>query len=108
LKFEYPIVLTSIIYYVLDNNVDIIICIYYVLDYDQNKEKMIESAKLYYQNNKEKTKLYYRNNEKIKETAKLYYQNNKEKILDRSKLYYQENKDKKQKYNQKILGRTRS
>ena len=47
-------------------------------------------------------KSYYDNNkEKIRETAKLYYQNNKEKVLERSKIYYQENKDKIQEYNQK-------
>ena len=34
------------------------------------------------------------------ERAKLYYQNNKQKVLERSKVYYQENKDKIQKYNQ--------
>jgi hypothetical protein len=35
------------------------------------------------------------------ERAKLYYQNNKEKVLERSKVYYQENKEKIQEYNQK-------
>ena len=63
--------------------------------YEENKNELLNRAKIYYQNNKEekclKTKEYRENNkEKIKE----YRENNKEKISKKKKEWYENNKEK--------------
>jgi len=61
--------------------------------YQDNKERINERTKEYYQNNKEKAKEYYQDNkEKIKE----YYQDNKEKIIEYQKEYQKEYSRQKQ------------
>ena len=61
-----------------------------------NKEKILEYQKQYYQEKSEDYfKQYYQDNkEKITEYQKQLYQENKEKIIARTKQYHQDNKDK--------------
>ena len=62
-----------------------------------NKERLQEKQKLYYQNNKEKiienTRQWQINNkEKVSENHKLYYQNNKDILYEKQKEYLKEYK----------------
>jgi hypothetical protein len=64
-----------------------------------NKEKIKEYSKEYYEENKEKIKNYseewrINNKEKLKEHSKEYYEKNKDKINDYSKKYKEQNKEK--------------
>ena len=72
---------------------------------NDNKEKILENAKEYYEANKEKIKKYYEaNKEKKLEKAKQDYKDNKEKILERNKKYYEDNKEKKlEKAKEKVI-----
>ena len=59
-----------------------------------NKDKLSEKHKKWYENNQDKIKLYRENNkEKVKEYNKEYYNNNKEKSNEQSKLYSENNKE---------------
>ena len=58
--------------------------------YQDNKEKILERAKQYRQDNKER----------VAEYRKQHYQDNKEEILEQAKKYYQANKEKKKEYQQ--------
>jgi len=77
--------------------------------YIDNKEKIKENHKTYYENNKqqliEKQKEYnQKNKKKIAETHKTYYEDNKQKLLEQKKNYREENiekfKEKDKKYYQ--------
>ena len=70
---------------------------------EQNKEKIAEYKREYYQENKEKIKKYREENkEKLAEYKREYYQENKEKIAGKNKKYREENKEKRQnKHNNK-------
>jgi len=62
---------------------------------EDNKEKMKEYRKEYYNLNKEYHKEYYEDNkEKMKEYRKEYYEDNKEKMKEYHKEYYEDNKEK--------------
>ena len=71
---------------------------------EDNKEKLKEINKEYYQSHKETTKQYYQDNIlKVKDYNKEYRDKNKEEINAKKKLYYHENKEKyKEKYRLKI------
>ena len=72
-----------------------------VVDSNDNKEKIAEQRKQYYNDKKEKIKQYYNDNiEKIKERQKQYYDDNKEKRKERQKQYYDDNKEKRK---QKVI-----
>lgn len=61
--------------------------------YEDNKDKLLEDRRKYYQLNKEQKKQYYQaNKDKINEKDKQYYQANKDKIKEHKKQYYQSKK----------------
>jgi len=78
--------------------------IYAQINYEENKEELIEKAKENYKKNKDiivirKKKHYEANREYYKKKAIEYYKKNKEQIAEKSKEKYQKNKEKiKQKY----------
>ena len=60
----------------------------------KNKERKKERQKTYRLNNKAKIQEYRRQNkDKISQSGKIYYQKNKSRISQRDKIYYQQNKD---------------
>jgi len=65
----------------------------------ENKDKIKEDKKKFYEDNKEDIKKYYEyNKDKIKEDRKTYYENNKDKIKEDLKKYYEKNKEKMLEY----------
>jgi len=82
---------------------------YYEEQYQNNRDKILEKSKIYYEENKNKIlenkkeynkKHYQKNRDKILEYKKVYDENNKEK----AKVYYEKNKNKiLEKYKVKII-----
>ena len=67
--------------------------------YENNKEKVAASSRLYNEKNSEKRKEYNKlynekNKEKVANSRMRYYENNKEKIKEYSRLYNEKNKEK--------------
>ena len=66
-----------------------------------NKERVLEQKKQYYQDNKEKKKQYYQDNkERISERKKQYRLDNKEKISEQQKRWLLDNKEYKKQWYQ--------
>ena len=62
---------------------------------EDNKDKILDKKKEYYDANKDKAKEYYEDN---KTKIKKYKEDNKDKIQEKAREYYEANKDKKKKY----------